>query len=420
MYIFVTAVTTALVVSFLCSIFESVLLSISPARVEALASGGKRAGRLLRDFKSNIDVPIAAILIANTIAHTIGATVAGASYVEVFSEQSLWLFTVIFTLAVLLFTEIIPKTLGVTFAAQLATPVAHAIRYLTLALGPLVWIASKLSRALRGNREADITSIEEIRLLTAIGRNEGVVGARAAGIIDSATRLHQLDAADILLPRSKIVMLSAQQSRDEVLEIMRQSGHSRFPFSPTGRADDISGVVLAKELLFAMQDHPELIPWKDVVRETLFVPETIQLNVLLQSFRNARKHIAVAVDEYGGTQGIVTLEDVLEELVGEIIDESDKLVQEISLQPDGSYRALATVEMRRLVSELGIQGDIDEDVVTLTGLLAGKLERVPVSGDVVEWNGYQFEVVSALDTRADVVRVVRVQTPATKDSAVED
>lgn len=420
MYIFVTAVTTALVVSFLCSIFESVLLSISPARVEVLASGGKRAGRLLRDFKSNIDMPIAAILIANTIAHTIGATVAGASYVEVFSEQSLWLFTVIFTLAVLLFTEIIPKTLGVTFAAQLATPVAHAIRYLTLALGPLVWIASKLSRALRGNREADITSIEEIRLLTAIGRNEGVVGVRAAGIIDSATRLHQLDAADILLPRSKIVMLSAQQSRDEVLEIMRQSGHSRFPFSPTGRADDISGVVLAKELLFAMQNHPELIPWQDVVRETLFVPETIQLNVLLQSFRNARKHIAVAVDEYGGTQGIVTLEDVLEELVGEIIDESDKLVQEISLQPDGSYRALATVEMRRLVSELGIQGDIDEDVVTLTGLLAGKLERVPASGDVVEWNGYQFEVLSALDTRADVVRVVRVQTPATKDSAMED
>jgi len=413
MYIFVAAVTTALVVSFLCSIFESVLLSISPARVEALASDGRRAGQLLRDFKSNIDVPIAAILIANTIAHTIGATVAGASYVEVFSEQSLWLFTAIFTLAVLLFTEIIPKTLGVTFAAQLATPVAHSIRYLTLALNPLVWIASKLSRALRGNREAAITSIEEIRLLTAIGRNEGVVGSRAAGIIDNATRLHQLDAADILLPRSRIVMLSAQQNRDEALEIIRQSGHSRFPFSSTGRADDISGVVLAKELLLAVQDHRDQIPWQDIVRETLFVPETIQLNVLLQSFRNARKHIAVAVDEYGSTQGIVTLEDVLEELVGEIIDESDQPLQEISLQPDGSYRVPATIEMRRLVSELGIRGDIDEGVVTLTGLLADKLGRVPVSGDITEWNGYQFEVLSALDTRADEVRVVSLQTPGT-------
>lgn len=415
MYIFVAAVTTALVVSFLCSIFESVLLSISPARVEALASDGKQSGKLLRAFKSNIDVPIAAILIANTIAHTIGATVAGASYVDVFSEQSLWVFTVVFTLAVLLFTEIIPKTLGVTFAAQLASPVAHAIRYLTLALNPLVWMASKLSRALRGKREATVTSIEEIRLLTAIGRNEGVVGAKTAGIIDSATRLHQLDAADILLPRSKVVMVSAQQSLDDVLMIMRESGHSRFPFSPSGRADDITGVVLAKELLFAVHDNPEQIPWQDIVRETLFVPETIRLNILLQSFRSARKHIAIAVDEYGGTQGIVTLEDVLEELVGEIVDESDQPVEEITPQPDGSLKVIATVEIRKLALQLNGLDAIEEDVVTLTGLLAGKLERVPVSGDIVEWNGYAFEVLTAIETRADVVRVAPLGAAASED-----
>lgn len=411
MYIFVAAVTTALVVSFLCSIFESVLLSISPAHVERLAIDGKRSGQLLRDFKSNIDVPIAAILIANTIAHTIGATVAGASYVDVFSEQSLWLFSLVFTLAVLLFTEIIPKTLGVTFTAQLATPVAHAIRYLTLALNPLVWMASRLSRGLRGKREAAVTSIEEIRLLTAIGRNEGVVGAKTAGIIDSATRLHQLDAGDVLLPRSKVVMLSARQGRDEVLKIVQQSGHSRFPFSPTGQPDDISGVVLAKDLLFSVCDHPEQIPWRDIVRETLYVPETTALNVLLQLFRSARKHIAVVVDEYGDIQGIVTLEDVLEELVGEIIDESDRPIEEISLQPDGSYQVLATVEMRKLVTQLGISRHFDEDVVTLGGLLARLLDRVPRAGDIVEWNGYRFEVLSALDRRADVIRAVRLQPP---------
>lgn len=408
MYIFVAAVTIALVVSFLCSIFESVLLSISPARVEVMASDGRRSGRLMRNFKANIDAPIAAILIANTVAHTIGATVAGASYVDVFSQQSLWLFSVVFTLAVLLFTEIIPKTLGVTFAAQLASPVAHSIHYLTMVLNPLVWMASKLSRALRGNREATVTSIEEIRLLTAIGRNEGVVGARAAGIIDGATRLHQLTAADILLPRSKVVMLSAKHSRDEALKVVRQSGHSRFPFSPTGQADDISGVVLAKEFLFVIQYHPEQIPWHDIVRETLFVPETIRLNVLLQSFRKARRHIAVAVDEYGGTQGIVTLEDVLEELVGEIFDESDQPVQEISRQPDDSYRVLATVELRKLVSVLGIARDFDEEAVTLAGLLAELLGRVPASGDAVEWNGYRFEVLATLETRAEVVRAVRL------------
>ena len=409
MIIFIAAVTTALVVSFLCSIFESVLLSISPARVEALVNEGRRSGRILRDFKSNIDVPIAAILIVNTIAHTIGATVAGASYADVFSEQSLWVFSLVFTLAVLLLTEIIPKTLGVTFAPRLASPVAYSIRYLTLVLNPLVWLASRLSKALRGNHEASLTSIEDIRFLTAIGRNEGVLGVRAAGIIDGATRLHQLDAADVLLPRGKVVMLSAGQDRAEVMSVMQQSGHSRFPFSPTGRADDISGVVLAKELLIAVLDNRDPVPWDDIVRETLFIPETMPLNDLLQVFRGEQKHIAVVVDEYGGTQGIVTLEDVLEELVGEIQDESDRPLPEVSLQPDGTLRVPATVELRKLETELGIAWDHPEDVVTLSGLLLNLLDRIPVAGDVVEWQGYRFEVESALATRADVVLISRIR-----------
>ena len=410
MFIFVAAVTTALVVSFLCSIFESVLLSINPARVEALASDGKRSGKLMREFKANIDVPIAAILIANTIAHTIGATVAGASYVDVFGEQSLWIFSLVFTLAVLLFTEIIPKTLGVTFATQLAAPVAWSIRYLTLALNPLVWVASKLSKALRGNREAAVTSIEEIRLLTAIGRNEGVVGAKTAGIIDSATRLHQLTARDIRLPRSRVVMLSADQSLQEVLEVLEESGHSRFPFSPTGRADDMSGVVMAKELLLTIRDTDDEIPWSKLVMEMLFVPETIRLNVLLQSFRSAQKHLAAVVDEYGGIEGIVTLEDVLEELVGDIIDESDHPVEEITSRPDGSLRVVATVETRKLMSTLGIPRGQGEIAVTLAGQLADRLERVPVAGDVIEWHGHRFEVLTALESRADMVSVTPLAT----------
>ena len=405
MFIFVAAVTTALVVSFLCSIFESVLLSISPARVAGLVDSGKRSGRLLQQFKSNIDVPIAAILIVNTIAHTIGATIAGASYVDVFSEDSLWIFSLVFTLAVLLLTEIIPKTLGVTFSARLATPVAHAIHYLTRALNPLVWVASRISRALRGSHEASVTSIEEIRLMPAIGRNEGVLGARTAGIIESATRLHQFDAADVLLPRSRVVMLSAGQTREEVLQIVRESGHSRFPFTATGQADDISGVVLAKELLFAIHDHEGTVPWSDIVRETLFVPETMPLNQLLQAFRNARKHIAVVVDEYGGTQGIVTLEDVLEELVGEIHDESDSLPQSMLPQADGGLRVPAEVELRKLKSTLGAKWELDEDVVTLNGLLFAILDRVPRQGDTVDWQGFRFEVLSATEMRADTILV---------------
>ena len=406
MLIFVTAVTVALTVSFLCSIFESVLLSVSPARVEALANEGKRSGSILRDFKQHIDVPIAAILIVNTIAHTIGATVAGASYADVFSEESLWIFSLVFTVAVLLLTEIIPKTLGVTFASALATPVAYSIRYLTIALRPFVALASMISRSLRGSHDAQVTSIEEIRLLTAIGRNEGVVGAKTAGIIDSATRLHQLDAADVLVPRSRVIYLSGEQSTDEVLEVIRESGHSRFPFTSTGAMDDVSGVVMAKDLLFELRKD-ETLDWQKVLRQPIFVPETQPLNKLLQMFRDERRHMAIVVDEYGTPQGIVTLEDVLEELVGDIVDESDRPTEEVRRRDDGSFDVLASIELRRLCKLLDVPMDPDEDVVTLSGLLLESLDRVPRAGDVIHWQGYVFQVLQASDTRAEVVRAMR-------------
>lgn len=408
MLIFVTAVTVALVVSFLCSIFESVLLSITPAQVEALARTGKRSGRILKDFKRRIDIPIAAILIVNTIAHTIGATVAGASYVDVFGERTLWIFSVVFTAAVLLFTEIIPKTLGVTFADALANPVAHAIRWLTVVLGPLVTLAGKISRGIRGSKNVQATSVEEIRLLTALGRQEGVVGVRTAGIIESATRLHQLRAADVLVPRQQVVALSKQQSAAEVLETIRKSGHSRFPFTPTGQLDDVSGMVLAKELLLSLKNDPETIDWPRIIREPLIIPQSKPLNSLLQAFRSAQQHMAIVVDEYGGTEGIVTLEDVLEELVGDIVDESDRPVEDLWPQDDGTVHALATIEMRRLADHLGIPWSPGTEVHTLGGLLSSRLERIPQKGDVVLWNGYRMEVLSATDTRAEVISLKRL------------
>lgn len=407
MFILITAVTVALVVSFLCSILESVLLSIRPAQVELLVIAGRRSGRLLKGYKEGIDVPIAAILIVNTIAHTIGATVAGASYVDVFSAQSLWVFSVAFTVAVLLFTEIIPKTLGVTYANVLATPVAHAIHWLTVALGPLVTLASKVSRGIRGSKKIQATSVEEIRLLTAIGRQEGVVGARTASIIVRATRLHQLRAADILVPRQQVVTLNKELGPDDARRVIRQSGHSRFPFTATGRLDDVSGVVHAKELLYSLLDNPDVIDWPTLMREPIIIPETKPLNSLLQEFRTARQHMAIVVDEYGGTEGIVTLEDVLEELVGEIIDESDRPIEYLWPQKDGAVHALSTIELLKLTEYLGIPWSPDVDVHTLGGLLSSRLERVPRKGDAITWNGYRVEVLSATETRAEVIRLER-------------
>jgi len=406
MQVFIAAVSLALIVSFLCSIFESVLLSINYAQVESLIQQDKRTGKLLKEFKHRIDMPIAAILITNTIAHTVGTAVAGATYEDAFNSETLWIFTIVFTTAVLLLTEIIPKTLGVTHARRLATPVAYGIHALAMILRPLVLLSGGISRWLRGGKDAPVTSVEEIRLLAALGRTEGVVGAQTAGIIVGASRLQSLHASDVMLPRKQVVYLSTILSRQRALKIMKKSGHSRFPFSATDQLDQVSGVVMAKELLLQLQENSdETIDWSRLVHEPIVVPESAPLNELLRTFKEARRHMAIVVDEYGDIQGIVTFEDVLEEIVGDIIDESDEPKEELWSQDDGSVHALATIELRSLCQQLGINMPPETKVSRLGGLISELLGRVPVAGDTVEWNGCSLEVLSASRFSAELVSI---------------
>ncbi len=408
MQVFVAAVSIALIVSFLCSIFESVLLSISRAEVESLVQQGKRSGQLLKEFKHRIDMPIAAILITNTIAHTIGTAVAGATYEDAFNSETLWIFTIVFTTAILLFTEIIPKTLGVTHAAKLAKPVAYGIRALALALHPLVLLSGSISRSLRGGKNAPVTSVEEIRLLAALGRAEGVVGAQTAGIIAGASALRKLTASDVMLPRKQVVYLSAANSRQQVLEIMKKTGYSRFPYSTTDQLDEVSGVVLAKQLLLQLQDQSdETIDWSRLINEPIVVAETTHLDALLRIFKEARRHMAIVVDEYGDVQGIVTLEDVLEEIVGDIHDESDRPIKDLWPQDDGSLHALGTIELRKLCRQLEIKLPSDIEASRLAGLVMELLGRVPIKGDTVEWNGCRLKVLSASRWSAALVSICK-------------
>jgi putative hemolysin len=412
MLTFVAAVSLALVGSFLCSIMESVLLSLGTADVEALDRQGKRAGRLLKGFKNRIDIPIAAILIVNTVAHTVGASVAGATYENAFNEETLWLFTAVFTVAILLFTEIIPKTLGVVYARRLASPVAYLIQILTVILLPLVKTTELISRSLRGSKEDPATSIEEIRLLATLGRREGVVGPRTAGMIVGATRLSQLRAYDVMVPRQDVVFLSGKRSEAENLEVIRNSRHSRLPYSSSGDLDQVTGIVLVKELYYERDANPnEPIDWQRLMQEPLVVSEGTPLNSLLRTFQEQRRHMAMVVDEYGNVEGIVTLEDVLEEIVGEIVDESDQEDEAIWPQDDGSLEVIASVEMRNVGRHLGFDWLSEGDVTSAGGLVSELLGRIPQRGDSAEWNGYRLEVLAASPRRAERIRVVRTEPP---------
>ena len=406
MLIFLTAVGVVLVVSFLCSIFESVLLSLTRPQIEVLGREHARAASLLADFKENMDVPIAAILILNTAAHTIGAAVAGASYSNVFDASTLWIFSILFTMAVLLLTEIIPKTLGVSYATLIAAPVAHGIHLLTVVLRPLVAVSEAISRSLRRDTTIPVTSPEEIRLLAWLGHLRGAVGPLTAGMIVGATQLRHLHADDIMLPREHVRFLSAGMTRDEAVTYVRESGHSRFPFSPSGDFDDVSGVILAKDLLYwLLQNDASEIDWDALRQDTLVVPNSVALPQLLKTFQETQRHLAVVVDEYGSVEGIVTLEDVLEEIVGEIRDESDSPIEEFRDRTDGTLIVRGNVDMRKLSARLGITWDPELEASTISGLVTETLERIPVAGDTIDWNGYRIEVLRADRRRAKLLSI---------------
>ncbi|HET9955024.1 MAG TPA: hemolysin family protein [Polyangiaceae bacterium] len=396
----------SLMVSFACSIAESVVLSISHAQIQAL--GKSKAAKILRHFKREVDIPIAAIVAFHTVAHTVGASVSGAIYVHVFSEQTLWVFSLVFTVLVLIFSEIVPKTLGVTYVAQFAVPVAYTVSALVVVLKPVIWVTNLFAKLLRRGQEAPVTSIDEIRLLVAFGRNEGALGGRLADMIEGAARLRELTAYDVMVPRAQVIALSGDRGLEENLAVIRRSGHSRFPFSAEGDIDKVEGVVLAKELFFALRESGDDVDFRKLLSPLLVVPTSAPLERVLRTFQEERRHMAIVVDEYGGTQGIVTLEDVLEEIVGEIEDESDRVDPSIVRRAPGVFSCRGSAETRKVFDLLNIESE--SEMVTLAGFVAELVGRVPRVGDNVEWEGHRFSVTRASARRAERIEVRRLQS----------
>jgi len=416
MLLFVVSVVFSLVVSFVCSLCEATLLSVTPSRVEALAGSGRRAGLILRRLKQQPEIPIAAILVLNTLANTAGAAVAGASFVHAFPGVADGWFVLVFTVTVLLFTEITPKTVGVVHARAMSVPVAHTVNAMVVGLRPVLWLTRMVSRMVGSSASAS-TSLEEIRLLATAGHAQGAFGSLTAEIIANATRLRERRVRDVMVPRHRVAFLAGNRPLAENLEQLERTGHSRFPYSPTGELDAARGVVLTKELLHHLRLHgtPD---WNDLLVPLLVVPETAKLNHLLRSFQKEKRHMALVVDEYGGVQGIVTLEDVLEEIVGEIQDELDDDETHIVARDDGSVLCRGQAEARKVFDRLGLR-NVPTQSQTVSGFLAEQLGDVPWAGAELEFRGFRFIVTKANNRRAERVRIVPLPADATAETPPE-
>jgi CBS domain containing-hemolysin-like protein len=194
--------------------------------------------------------------------------------------------------------------------------------------------------------------------------------------------------------------------RDDVMAIVRETGHSRFPYSPTGEIDDVVGVILVKELLdwLLLHDNDD-VDWNFLRRDALVIPESLALARLLRTFQESQRHLAIVVDEYGSIQGIATMEDVLEEIVGEIYDESDRPSNDIVKLKGGGFQVAASVDLRKLSATLGITWEPEWDISTVGGLVSETLEQIPSVGDSINWQGYRITVLQADRQRAKLLSV---------------
>jgi len=337
------AIIIAILVSALCSIFEAVLYSVPSGHVEVLVRDNKRAGKVLKRLKKDIEKPITAILTLNTIANTMGAAVAGASAAAVLGEQYLGWFSAAFTIAILLFSEILPKTAGVAYAKVLAPWIAVPLAWMVRLLAPLIWLCQAVTRIIPRRGADALISAEEIQAIAVLSRKSGAIEPEQEKVIANILELRNKTVRQVMTPRTVTFSLSEHLTLAEAREMKSQwNQHSRAPVYDKD-PDDVVGIVLRKDVFLDDPGKQGATRLCDLMHPVHFVPETAPLNRLLVEFFERRQHLFVVVDEYGSVTGVISMEDIIEEIVGrEIIDESDKA---------GDLRELARYKRKLLVGD---------------------------------------------------------------------
>ena len=327
----ILAVGFAILISAICSLFEAVLYSVPLRHVEAMIQGGKFGGKTFKNLRQNVERPIAAVLSLNTIANTAGAAFAGAAATAVFGHQWLGYFSAVFTLAILVLSEIIPKTAGVVYARSLVGPVAYALKGLVWAMTPIIWLMGRITRLIGRKTRDETVTAEEIQVMARLSRRTGGIKIFQEQAIERVLTLQEKAAKDVMTPRTVIFSLNRQLKLSEAVKAAGRWEHSRIPVFDKS-PEDVVGIVHTKDILVALTKEHTDDCLESLMRPIHFVAETAHLNMVLGEFLELRQHLFAVIDEYGGLAGLISLEDILEEILGrEIVDESDEVADKQEL-----------------------------------------------------------------------------------------
>ena len=403
----------ALVFLVACSAFfsasETAFSSLNQIRLKSRAEDGDASAARVLAMAEKYDKLLSTILIGNNIVNIAAASIGTILFTRALgAERGATMSTIVLTIVVLIFGEVTPKSLAKEMPETVATAVSPMLNLLMVLFTPLTWLFSQWKRLLGHfvhSTEEDTITEGELMTMVSEAENDGELTDRESELIRSAIEFDDVEVEEILTPRVDVVAVEDNTSLDEVAQTFAESGYSRLPvYHDT--IDNIIGVVHEKDFYLARLKKETSL--EELVKPTLYTTGSTQISQLLRTLREQHHHLAVVVDEYGGTEGIITLEDILEELVGEIWDEHDEVTEDFRKQSDGSWLVSGSASVDDLYEELDLPEEEDIDSNTVNGLVQEKTCHLPKVGDRFTLGEYDGVVTRTAKRRVTEVRL----TPA--------
>ncbi len=407
----IALIVFCIIMSAYFSATETAFSTLNKIRIKNLAEDGNKKAKLVHDLTEKYDTMISAVLIGNNIVNILSSSLATLLFLDIMvnsEDLATTVSTVVMTVAVLIFGEISPKTIAKRSPEKFAMFAAPLLRGLMIIFTPFTFIFQKwqnlLSKIFKSDDDKGITEEELISIIEE-AEEEGDFDKEEGSLIKSAIEFGDLEVGDIFTPRRDITAVSSDVTKEEIIKVFSESGYSRIPVY-NDDIDNIIGIIYYKDF-YTMAFNTE-IPVSEIIKPVIYVAKAQKINDLLKELQSKQMHFAVVMDEFGSTAGIVTLEDILEEIVGEIWDEHDEIVEEITKISEKEY----IVSGMANVSKVFDLFDIDDDEIeaqTINGWAMATLGKIPEVGDSFESDGLAVEILEMDDKRVENLRIIDIR-----------
>ncbi|GMT49005.1 MAG: gliding motility protein GldE [bacterium] len=399
----ISIILLIIILSALCSMVEAALFTVPLTRVKSWVESNLRSSSALLQIKEAMQKPIATIVIINNISNIVGSIIVGGLMTQIFNKLAVGIFSGVFTFLIIIFSEIIPKTLGERYADSIALYSAKSILFLTRVFNPILIVIEKATKPIVKDKVYPSVSEHEIKMLAYLGSREGVLEKEEANIIKNALLLNDIKVKEIMTPRIKMVGFEEGQSLNDIRDELFDIPFSRVPLYKTSM-DKVTGLLYKLDALKSICDGQTNMPLSDLRKDCLFIPGNKPIDKLMEELRITQSHTAIVIDEYGGTAGLVTLEDILEQLVGNIVGAEDSTEEKMVVISKDEIIAPGST----LIDEVNefFKSSL-ENHRTVSKFILDHLNRFPDNHEHIEWDDLMFIIEEITEKTIEKVRIRR-------------